>query len=295
MYGSPKTAIPAQIGILSTSCSSPPSSAVTFVCSRACLCPTIGAPPSNGYSPSQQSRAKAPARAHRRARLSLPLSLSLYIYIPLVLSISLPLPTSLPLSLKLIPWLGFRFLRVLYPCFPFVHGTQLYARMRARSRTCALTHKHFVCEFGLGPHTQALRNLLPCELTHTHTHSMHTLCGTPSYVAPEVLSRQGYDEECDVWSLGVMYAFPSLSIPFRVCMMRRVTIPSLLSPVCYPCSMLDSIQPSASPPRHAAGPSPPPPPRAPHWRTAAQAPACLPRCGHRNDDLCVKASSMGAI
>merc|ERR1712195_144338 len=31
-----------------------------------------------------------------------------------------------------------------------------------------------------------------------------TLCGTPGYVAPEVLNRQPYGVEIDVWSLGVI-------------------------------------------------------------------------------------------
>ena len=51
-------------------------------------------------------------------------------------------------------------------------------------------------DFGLSKRFGAIQEQDPAE-------KMHTIVGTPYYVAPEVL-RGNYDFSCDVWSLGVI-------------------------------------------------------------------------------------------
>lgn len=49
-----------------------------------------------------------------------------------------------------------------------------------------------ICDFGFAKQMRAENGLLM------------TPCYTANFAAPEVLKRQGYDEACDIWSLGVL-------------------------------------------------------------------------------------------
>lgn len=52
-----------------------------------------------------------------------------------------------------------------------------------------------ITDFGLAKFRQA---------KGSNVEAMHTACGTPGYVAPEVLEGKAYDKQVDLWSVGVI-------------------------------------------------------------------------------------------
>jgi len=75
-----------------------------------------------------------------------------------------------------------------------------------------------VTDFGLSAVADQMR----------HDGLFHTFCGTPAYVAPEVLSRRGYDAaKADLWSCGVvLFVLAAGYLPFQdrnlVAMYRKI-------------------------------------------------------------------------
>ncbi|XP_043707729.1 CBL-interacting serine/threonine-protein kinase 14-like [Telopea speciosissima] len=64
-----------------------------------------------------------------------------------------------------------------------------------------------VADFGLSALTEQIRD----------DGLLHTLCGTPAYVAPEILAKKGYDgDKIDIWSCGIiLYVLNAGYLPFN--------------------------------------------------------------------------------
>ena len=43
-----------------------------------------------------------------------------------------------------------------------------------------------------------------CKILSKKKKKTFTICGTPQYIAPEILENKGYDYKCDYWSLGCL-------------------------------------------------------------------------------------------
>ncbi|KAG8751953.1 AGC protein kinase Gad8 [Serendipita sp. 396] len=115
----------------------------------------------------------------------------------------------------------------LYLVMSFVNGGELFYHLQREGRfdqhrsrfyaaelLCALEHLHAfnvvyrdlkpenilldyaghiaLCDFGL------------CKLNMSETDKTNTFCGTPEYIAPELLESQGYTKTVDWWTLGVL-------------------------------------------------------------------------------------------
>jgi serine/threonine protein kinase len=62
-----------------------------------------------------------------------------------------------------------------------------------------------------------------------------TLCGTPQYIAPEVLYKKGYDKGVDWWSLGcIFYEMLTGLLPFRIPKGEKLSMKFFKVPINYP-------------------------------------------------------------
>jgi serine/threonine protein kinase len=59
-----------------------------------------------------------------------------------------------------------------------------------------------------------------------------TLCGTPLYLAPEMVAQISYDESVDIWAIGVItYELLTEESPFKITQLRDLSkiVPPALS------------------------------------------------------------------
>jgi serine/threonine protein kinase len=112
----------------------------------------------------------------------------------------------------------------LHICMEYLSGGNLYSRMLAQRRIPVKEAKLYVLEIALAlselhSHSIVYRDLKPenvmlCEDGHikltdfglaSEIRSCSSMCGTASYLAPEVIACKRYGPEVDWWGLGVLF------------------------------------------------------------------------------------------
>ncbi|KGN47218.1 CBL-interacting serine/threonine-protein kinase 11 [Cucumis sativus] len=101
-----------------------------------------------------------------------------------------------------------RFFHQLISAVGFCHTRGIYHRdLKPENLLVDENGNLKVSDFGLSAVTEQIRA----------DGLLHTLCGTPAYVAPEILSKKGYDgAKVDVWSCGViLFVLSAGYLPFN--------------------------------------------------------------------------------
>ncbi|KAI8626861.1 Pkinase-domain-containing protein [Xylariaceae sp. FL1651] len=121
-------------------------------------------------------------------------------------------------------WGTFQDARNLYMVMDFVEGGELFSLLRKSGRFPNPVAKFYAAEVTLALEYLHFRNIIYRDLKpenllldrHGHLKitdfgfakrvpdKTWTLCGTPDYLAPEVVSNKGYNKSVDWWSLGIL-------------------------------------------------------------------------------------------
>ncbi|CAH0052128.1 unnamed protein product [Clonostachys rhizophaga] len=121
-------------------------------------------------------------------------------------------------------WGTFQDIRNLYMVMDFVEGGELFSLLRKSGRFPNPVAKFYAAEVTLALEYLHSKNIIYRDLKpenllldrHGHLKitdfgfakkvpdKTWTLCGTPDYLAPEVVSNKGYNKSVDWWSLGIL-------------------------------------------------------------------------------------------
>lgn len=80
-----------------------------------------------------------------------------------------------------------------------------------KPENCLIDHEGYLKIVGFG-----FAKRIPFKLLSSFHHKSYTLCGTPEYLAPEIILNMGHDHGVDMWALGVLlYEMCTGSTPFN--------------------------------------------------------------------------------
>ncbi|OAD53344.1 Ovarian-specific serine/threonine-protein kinase Lok [Eufriesea mexicana] len=146
--------------------------------------------------------------------------------------------------------------KAVYIVLELMEGGELFERIKSKGRLSEKYAKLIFYQVVLAPENILLASNSDITLAKVSDFGlsklvdaqtmMKTFCGTPMYVAPEILSNIGrgsYTNQVDVWSLGViLYACLSGSVPFN-CQDKNISLQDQIKRgyYCFPSSKFGHI------------------------------------------------------